>query len=128
MVLLLIALFVGGCGGDGRVNARGRIVKNGQPFQLGEGEGLRIVFYPPEAAGATYESYVAVFDKADGSFRVTGKDGKGLPPGKYRVALEHLKQKKDLFKGFYSGKQTPIIREVTDSYHEIVIDLDKPAS
>ncbi len=128
MVLVLIALFVCGCGGDGRIKARGRIVKNGQPFHVGEGEGLRIIFSPPEATGTTYESYVAVFDNTDGSFKVAGKDGKGLPPGKYRVALEHLKKKQDLFKGAYSGKRTPIVREVTSSSNEIVIDLDKPSS
>jgi hypothetical protein len=52
---------------------------------------------------------------------------KGLPPGKYRIALEHLKKKQDLFKGAFSGKRTPIVREVTGS-DEIVIDLDHPAS
>jgi len=125
-VLVLIALFLSGCG-DGRIKARGRIVKNGAPFQLGEGEGLRIVFAPVEASGATYESYVAVFNK-DGSFQVMGRDGKGLPPGKYRVALEHLKKKQDLLKGAFDGQNTPIVREVTDGSNEIVIDLDHPAS
>ena len=125
-VLVLIALFLSGCG-DGRIKARGRIVNNGAPFQLGEGEGLRIVFAPVEASGATYESYVAVFNK-DGSFQVMGRDGKGLPPGKYRVALEHLKKKQDLLKGAFDGQNTPIVREVTDGSNEIVIDLDHPAS
>jgi hypothetical protein len=129
MMLVVVALLVCGCGGgDGRIKARGRIVKNGKPFQLGEGEGLRIVFYPPEASGTTYDSYVAVFDKSNGTFRVTGKDGKGLPPGKYRVSLEHVKEKKDLFNGAYSGKHTPFVGEVSGSSSEIVIDLDKPSS
>jgi hypothetical protein len=127
MALVVIALFVCGCGGDGRIKARGRILKNGQPFQLKEGEGLRIVFFPPEAPGTTYESYAAVFDNDDGSFKVTGRDGKGLPPGKYRIAIEHLKKKQDLFKGAFSGKRTPIVREITGS-DEIIIDLDHPAS
>jgi hypothetical protein len=128
MVLVLIALFVCGCGGDGRIKARGRLLKNGQPFPLGEGEGMRMFFVPTTAEGTTYDSYVAVYDKTDGSFKVTGKDGKGLPPGQYRVALEHMKKKQDLFKGAYSAKRTPIVREVSSNSGEIIIDLDKPAS
>jgi len=88
---------------------------------------MRIVFVPYEASGSTFDTYVAVFD-GNGSFKVTGKDGKGLPPGKYRVTVEHLKKKEDLFKGAFSGKRTPIVREVTNSSNEIVIDLDKPNS
>jgi hypothetical protein len=126
-VLVLIALVLCGCGGDGRFKARGRIVKNGTPFQLGESEGMRIVFAPVEAAETTYESYVAVFNK-DGSFQVTGKDGKGMPPGKYRISLEHLKKKEDLFNGVFAGSRSPFVREVTDGSQEIVIDLDKPSS
>jgi hypothetical protein len=60
-------------------------------------------FIPIETGGETYDSHVAVYDKTDGSFKVTGKDGKGLPPGQYRVALEHVKKKQDLFKGAYSS-------------------------
>jgi len=124
MLLLVIAvLFICGCG-DGRIKARGRIVKNGEPFHLNEGEGMRIVFVPVKVGGEKYDSYVAVFE-TDGSFKVTGKDGKGLPPGKYRVDLEHLKKKKDLFKGAFAGKKSPIIREVRGS-DEIVIDLNNP--
>jgi hypothetical protein len=126
-VVLLIAVFICGCSSDGRIQARGKLVKNGAPFKLGEAEGMRIVFVPYEASGSTFDTYVAVFD-GNGSFKVTGKDGKGLPPGKYRVTVEHLKKKEDQFKGAFSGKKTPIVREVTNSSTEIVIDLDNPKS
>jgi hypothetical protein len=126
IMLVVALLFVYGCG-DGRIKARGRIVKNGEPFTLSEGEGMRIVFVPTDVSGATYDSYVAVFEK-DGSFKVTGKDGQGLPPGKYRVDLEHLKKKKDLFKGAFAGKRSPIVREVSRGSGEIVIDLDHPGT
>lgn len=126
-LVLLIAVFAYGCGGDGRFQARGRLVKNGAPFKLGEAEGMRIVFVPVEAGPSTFDTYVAVFD-GQGSFKVTGKDGKGMPPGKYRVTVEHLKKKKDLLNGAFSGKKTPIVREVSNGSDEIVIDLDNPKS
>jgi hypothetical protein len=127
MMLVLVVLFVYGCGGDGRIKARGRIIKGGTPFVLGEGEGMRMAFVPLEASGETYDSYVAVCEK-DGSFKVVGKDGKGLPPGKYRVDLEHLKKKKDLLKGAFAGKRSPFLREISSGSGEIVLDLDNPGT
>ncbi len=124
VMFVFVILLVSGCG-DGRIKARGRIVRNGEPFHLGEGEGMRIVFVPVVVNGETYESYVAAFNP-DGSFKVTGKDGKGLPPGKYRVDLEHLRKKKDLFKGAFVGKKSPIIREIRSGWDEIVIDVNNP--
>jgi hypothetical protein len=126
-IFLLIAMFACGCGRDGRIRAQGQLIKNGAPFKLGEAEGMRIVFVPVDAGESTFDTYVAVF-AADGSFTVTGKDGKGLPPGKYRVTVEHLKKKEDLFQGAFSGKNTPIVREVTNSSNKIIIDLDNPRS
>jgi hypothetical protein len=125
--LVLIAVFACGCGGDGRFQARGRLIKDGAPFKLGQGEGMRIVFVPVEAGESTFETYAAILGE-DGAFKVIGKDGKGLPPGKYRVTVEHLKKKEDLFKGAFSGKNTPIVREVSNGSSEIVIDLDHPTS
>lgn len=127
ILLVSIALFVCGCGDNGWIKARGRLVRNGVPFTLNPGEGMRITFAPVEAGATGYDTYGAVFNN-NGSFQVTGKDGKGLPPGKYRIALEHLKRKEDLFGGAFSGKRTPIVREVTDGSTEIVIDLANPAS
>lgn len=125
-IFFLIALFLCGCG-DGLMKPRGRLVKNGESFQLGEAEGMRIVFSPIETTGTTYEQYPAVCNK-DGTFQVVGKDGKGMPPGKYRVSLEHLKKKNDLFKGAFAGGKSPIVREVTNGSQDIVIDLDNPTS
>jgi hypothetical protein len=126
-LFVVIAMLACGCGGDGRFQARGRLIKDGAPFKLGQGEGMRIVFVPVEPGESTFETYAAILEE-DGSFKVIGKDGKGLPPGKYRVTVEHLKKKADLFKGAFSGKKTPIVREVTDGANEIVIDLDHPTS
>jgi hypothetical protein len=49
-----------------------------------------------------------------------------LPPGKYRIGLEHLKHKEDLFNGAFAPANTPIVREVTKSTDDIIIDLDHP--
>ncbi len=53
-----------------------------------------------------------------------GKDGKGLPRGKYRVDLQLMKSKEDLLGGKLLGKKSPYVLEVTGSSDDLVIDLD----
>jgi hypothetical protein len=121
----MLALSPLGCTGSSSFKARGRITKNGAPFRLGENEGLRISFNPLQVEHMRYNSYAAVYDNDGGTFRVVGKDGKGLPPGKYQVGLQLMKKKEDLFKGKLLGAKSPFVCDVTNESTEIVIDLDQ---
>jgi hypothetical protein len=116
-----------GCGGGGKLKARGRLVKGGAPFTVPEGEYVRVTFHPisPDGKPATH-TYVAVYSKADGKFTVVGADGKGLPPGKYRASVEHERKRKDLFQGAYDADRSPFVFDVDSAGKELVIDLDKP--
>jgi hypothetical protein len=114
-----------GCGDSSRINARGRVLKGGQPYLLPGGQGLRIFFVPLDAqAGTHFESFAADYDPENGTFEVKGKDGRGLPPGKYRVDLQLMKNKEDLLNGGLLGKKSPFTCEVTGSRDDVVIDLD----
>jgi hypothetical protein len=122
-VCLVCALFVTGCGSN-MLKVKGRVVKAGQPFIIAPDESMRIVFVPSEPLSPDkYDSFFAIYSREDGSFRVTGKDGNGLPPGKYKVGLELLKHKNDEFKGAFSAKRSPFAFEVKSSSDEIVLDL-----
>src|SRR5262249_16218468 len=115
-----------GCGGDGRLTTRGRIVKGGSPFTVPEAERVRVTFFPVTPDGKPpLNTYIATYNRADGSFRASGPDGKGIPPGKYRIAVEHERKKKDLFKGAFDGDRSPFVFEIDSGTKEIVIDLDK---
>ena len=90
------------------------------------------------------QAYMAVFKSEDGTFTVTGPDGQGIPPGKYRVSVtqeltrdaidkinENVQRNQKLFdrdtdvlKGQF-GAKSPIVLEIKDST-EVTIDLDKP--
>ena len=124
------AVLMTGCG-DGMLKTKGRVIKNGGPFTLKEDEDLGIFFYPLNSDGSLGTTvYPAFFNAEDSTFHVTGTDRKGMPPGKYRVALEHkvVSKKIDLFKGAFNMTNSPLVFDVDSSTQEIVIDLDKPSS
>jgi len=126
----LCAVLMTGCG-DGMLKTKGRVIKNGGPFTLKEDEDLGIFFYPLNSDGSLGNTvYPAFFNAADSTFRVTGSDKRGMPPGKYRVALKHklVSKKIDLFKGAFDMTHSPFVYDVDSSTREIVIDLDKPSS
>ena len=116
----IAGLTVMGCGNNGFINAKGHIIKGGQPYLLPEGQGFRIFFMPENTSGTRYDSYSAAYDPEDGSFLVTGKDGRGLPPGKYQVDIQLRQGKEDLL----GGKLPPVPLEITPDNKALVIDLD----
>jgi hypothetical protein len=115
-----------GCGGDGRLNTRGKIVKGGNPFTVPDEEYVRVTFFPVTTDGKPpANTYAAVYDGTKGTFRAVGPDGKGIPPGKYRIAVEHEAKRKDKFGGVYDGDRSPFVFDIDSATKEIVIDLDK---
>ena len=123
-----LCILITGCG-DGRLRTKGRLLKGGQPFIAPEGEFIHVTFVPipPDGKPAT-DYYYAEVDQTTGTFRPAGKDLKGMPPGKYRVAVELMKKKKDQFGGKFDTQKSPFVFDVDGGTKEIVIDLDKPAS
>jgi hypothetical protein len=120
-----LGLLSAGCGSN-MLKIKGRIVKGGQPYVTAPDEGLRILFVPTVPPSPDrYDSFVAMYNRQDGSFQVVGKDGNGLPPGTYKVALELIKKKNDQFRGAYSAPKSPFLVEVNHGTGEVVIDLDK---
>ncbi len=125
LILVVIGLLSLGCGDSSHINAKGRIIKSGQPYLAPEGTGFRVFFVPLDAPeGKHFDSFAAEYNPENGSFLVQGKDGKGLPRGKYRVDLQLMKSKEDLLGGKLLGKKSPYVVEVAGSSDELVIDLD----
>lgn len=57
---------------------------------------------------------------------MVGANGRGLPPGKYRVAVQAMKQKHDLLQGAFGPQKSPLVREVKGASLEVDLDLAKP--
>jgi len=103
----------------------GRVVKSQAPLQTGPGEVMHITFVPAVGGETSFTSYPALYDAETGEFRVTGRNGRGLPPGEYRVTLQLVKERKDVFAGRFNARQTPFRFELTSSSSDLVIDLDQ---
>ncbi len=105
---------------------QGPAAKGGQPFSPPEGEYLEITFVPIRSDGQPVpDYYYAEVDQTTGTFRPAGKDLKGMPPGKYRIAVELMKKRKDQFGGKFNTLNSPFVFDVDSQTKEIVIDLDK---
>ncbi|MFL5339636.1 MAG: hypothetical protein ACJ8F7_05650 [Gemmataceae bacterium] len=122
-----LCLSLVGCGGDGRLRTVGRLVKGGQPLIPKDDESVRVTFVPIRPDGKPpADHYFAEFNPGDGTFRSAGKDKKGMPPGKYRVAVEYKRYRQDVFGGKFDENRSPFVFDVDSGTKEIVIDLDSP--
>jgi hypothetical protein len=121
-----LCLLFAGCGTE-KLRTQGRVVKGGQPLIPKEDESVRVTFVPilPDGKPPS-DHYFAEFNPADATFRSAGKDKKGMPPGKYRVAVEYKRKKQDVFGGKFDENKSPFVFQVDSSTAEIVIDLDNP--
>jgi hypothetical protein len=123
---LTLGCLLSGCG-SGKLQTKGRLLKNGAAYMTPEGDIVRVMFVPiPEGNERVTDFHVAIFNREEGTFYAAGRDGKGVPPGKYRIAIEHLKDRKDIFKGAFDAQRSPFVREVNSSADEVTIDLAKP--
>jgi hypothetical protein len=123
LILAALCLLSAGCGG--KLRTRGKVMKDGKPL-LPEGkDSVRVTFVPilPDGKPPT-DHYHAIYDRDSGTFTAAGKDKKGMPPGKYRVAIFYMKNKKDLFNGRFDEENSPFVFDVDSSTKDLVIDLD----
>jgi hypothetical protein len=128
VIVATLAVTAAGCGGgDGLLRTQGRVLKGGEPFIPEEGEYIQITFVPiPEKGKRAKYHYWADVDQTTGLFMPSGPDHKGMPAGTYRVAVELMKQKKDLLQGKFDEELSPFVFEIDSDTSEIVIDLDDP--
>jgi hypothetical protein len=123
---LVVFLLLAGCGTGGKpaVGVSGRILDHTRPYvapaqNLPPGDkGLRVTFINADAA-----QYPAVVDPTEGSFTVPGDEGRGIPPGTYRIAVGvGAMGQPDLFKDAFSEQKSPLTVEISKSC-EVVVDI-----
>ncbi len=152
-VLLAVAaagsLCLSGCGSSSDVWVTCEIHRHGQPYTVPETHSLQVTFYALEgkdetgkikAAGEPYPAGRT----ADGKFEVPGPEGRGIPPGKYRISViqkpkgtsaapkpkskrEAADRDTDFLRDQFSPDASPIVRTIDAKSAQLVIDLDSPS-
>ena len=152
--VLVISSFAAlpGCGGPGNtVWVSGKVLKGGSKYTPPEGQVLGLTFYAMEIrdpSGTTVKSsepFEADVNDAEGTFNVPGPEGRGIPPGKYRVAVTQkmlreafeaarpkaapgkkpITRETDFLDDKFGPTTSPIVREIKEST-ELMVDLDRP--
>jgi hypothetical protein len=128
LAALLLGLLSAGCGGGPPLfKPRGRLVRDGEPYRPGGKETVHLAFFRADGQPDEREACPALFNREDGTFQVVGKARRGIPAGKYRVAVQVMKSRKDLLRGAFAVSRTPLACEVPSSTGEITLDLKTPA-
>jgi hypothetical protein len=145
---VLSALCLAGCGGGHGIWVTGVLQKGGETYKPPEGHKVAIYFYPIGASGNTAgDVEMADYDARDGGFKVPGREGYGIPPGKYRIAVvETLRRETrdelnkaskskrgekpvtndtNLLEATFGEKTSPFIRELKTST-KLTLDMAKP--
>ena len=154
LALLIVPLVASpGCGGRGNaVWVTGKLLKGGTQYIPPKDQLVHVTFVALEIeddAGKTIQSgepYAAEIDQANGTFSVSGPQGQGIPPGKYRVAVtqkmkreafdaanprptksarKRVDREADMLEDRFGIGTSPIIREMNQS-QDLSIDLDRP--
>jgi hypothetical protein len=150
--------FLPGCArNQPRVRVHGKVTVNGQALRAGkrkpgnapgmmlgeqlhrldqitleQKESLSIVYYPMNETGGIdkYAEFFWASVTPDGDYEVLGKEGNGIPPGRYRISvvLPTAFTNVDKLKGAFGPDNSRILREVPREPRDqaINIDLAKP--
>jgi hypothetical protein len=129
LAIVLVALGCNKSDGPKGVTVHGRLVQNGQPFKALPNEDVMVGFSPVGAApgqaapGASSD----LVKPADGSFTLTGRDKKGLPPGKYTVSLSSQVgySGDNRFEKMLAGKPALVVEVGPEEGQTFIIDVDK---
>ena len=130
--LALFVLVLPACSNPGPppVQVSGKVSFNQQPIKVTEG--ITIIFHSKLEGGKSGDTYPASQPIGeDGSFTVPGKDGKGIPAGKYKIEVQQMTGKpaavaqRDKINEMFAKDKTQIVWEVT-SETTVNLDLSKP--
>ena len=106
--VVLIAAFLAGCGRGDAIWVTGVLQKGGQTYQPPEGRKLALYFCPVKddnSLDPNGEMEMADYNSKDGSFTVPGREGYGIRPGKYRIAVSETLRREERDRLKKPGKQ-----------------------
>jgi hypothetical protein len=117
LLFVVSVLGLAGCGSGDNIWVTGVLLKGGEMYKPPEGRKLALYFCPMkvETAGKLAgDVQMADYDPRDGSFTVPGREGYGIPPGKYRVAVVETLRREELDKVKGAAKTKRGSKRITD--------------
>jgi hypothetical protein len=124
---VIAATILVGCGGGGdTVRVSGQLVKDDKPYGAnlsGKEPETFVVDFVGTVKERAYR-FAATID-ANGSFRVGGTDGHGIPRGQYKIAVIHSGFQGaggDRFSARFAEEKTPLVLDVKQNAH-LIIDV-----
>src|SRR5260221_296827 len=86
-----LCLTVPACSGGPRlIKVTGKLTLNNKPLPAESKDTIQVAFISLNDEGKSENRYPAVINKEDMTFVVGGKDGHGIPAGKYRIAVQQF--------------------------------------
>lgn len=127
VTLGLLLASVGCGGGPSGVKVQGKLTDaKGADVTFAATETVQLSLVSPAFSAA------AVVNKADGSFRVEGPEGRGLPPGDYTVTLEAKPygpmagNKADRFRGKFAPGKSPLkVTVPAKGVDTVTVDIER---
>lgn len=128
LVFVTLSVVVG-CSGSSDVVVTGTLNQANQVYKPEKGEQVMVVFGEEKDGKPTGKSFPTRLG-ADGSFKITGPDNKGIPPGKYRVGILSTPEvptpggaNGDKFQGAFDPAKSTIFVEVGASSGSVKLDI-----
>ncbi len=147
---MLSAACLAGCGGDDKIWVTGVLQKGGQTYSPPDGHKLTLHFCPMRDGSSgkpTGDVEMADYNPKDGSFTVPGRDGSGILPGRYRIAIvetlsrealdklreastkktgqKRISRDTNFLEASYGEDTSPFIQDLKTST-SLTIDMEKP--
>src|SRR5215471_8562671 len=125
-VVVAATILVGCSGGGDIVRVTGQLIKDGKPYGAvlsGKEPETFVVDFVGTIKERAYR-FAATID-ANGSFRVGGADGRGIPRGQYKITVVHSGFQGaggDRFGARFAEEKTPLVVDLTQNVR-LTIDL-----
>jgi hypothetical protein len=129
--MVLSAACLAGCGGGNGIWVTGVLQKGGEMYKPPEGRKLALYFYPMAdgtSGNPAGDAEMADYDSRDGSFTVPGREGSGIPPGKYRIAVVETLRREALDELKKTSKPKRGEKRITDDTNLLEASFGKTTS
>lgn len=128
-----LAILIAGCGepAEKAVSVKGTVLNAGQPLEVaGRDVGIGVVqiaFHRVLDDGTISQDPEMASIDAQGRFEIKGRSGRGLEPGKYKVAIYQYDPypQNEKLQGKFSPENTPLEYTIQED-RELAIDVSRP--